>query len=99
MDSGSDENFFRRADAHIDLANGQVRDSTRGRVSASLMYATARFNAWVTACAAESEDELRDNRAASIEYFVAQYRTMLEENLDDYVANFDRYLRPGGTDA
>lgn len=99
MDSAPDEHFFRRADAHIDLANGQVKDSSRGKVSASLMYATARFNAWVTACGAESADELRDNRAASIEYFVAQYRTMLEENLDDYVANFTSYLRPGAPDA
>lgn len=99
MDSGPDEHFFRRADAHIDLANGQVKDSSRGKVSASLMYATARFNAWVTACSAESADELRDNRAASIEYFLAQYRAMLEENLDDYVANFSRYLRPDAPDA
>lgn len=97
MDSGSDEQFFRRADAHIDLANDQLKESSRGKVSASLMYATARFNAWVTACQAHSDGELRDNRDASIEYFVAQYRTMLEENLDDYVANYDRYLKPGAS--
>lgn len=99
MDSGQDEHFFKRADAHIDLANGQLKDASRGKVSASLMYATARFNAWITACEAVSDDDLRSGKGESIEYFVAQYRSMLEENLDAYIANFDRYMRPkeGGT--
>ena len=99
MDSGQDELFFKRADAHIDLANEQLKDASRGKVSASMMYATARFNAWVTACEADSDDDLRSGKGESIEYFVAQYRSMLEENLDDYIGNFDRYMRPEGGDA
>ena len=39
-------------------------------------------------------DDLRKGRDASIDYFVAQYRTMLEENLEAYIANFDRYMNP-----
>lgn len=99
MDPAPDDQFFKRADAHIDIANGQLRDATRGKVSASLMYATARFNAWVTACTAESGGDLQGHRDESIEYFVAQYRKMLEENLDDYIANFDRYLKRDGNGA
>jgi len=99
VDSGQDELFFKRADAHIDLANEQLKDASRGKVSASMMYATARFNAWVTACEADSDDDLRSGKGESIEYFVAQYRSMLEENLDDYIGNFDRYMRPKGGDA
>jgi hypothetical protein len=52
MDSETDEMFYRRADAHIDLANEQVADASRGKVSASFMYAVARFNSWVSACRA-----------------------------------------------
>lgn len=96
MDSGQDDQFFKRADAHIHLANDQLKDAGRGKVSASLMYATARFNAWVTACEADSGDDLRSVKDESIEYFVAQYRSMLEENLDAYIENFDRYMHPGG---
>ena len=94
MDSEADETFFRRADAHIDLANEQIGDVSRGKVSASFMYAVARFNSWVTACKADSAEDLRANKEDSIEYFVAQYRAMLSENLDDYIENFDKYMRP-----
>jgi len=99
MDAASDEGFFKRADAHIDVANAQLGDTSRGKVSASMMYATARFNAWVTACTADSDDEMRSHREESIEYFVTEYRKMLEENLDDYIANFAKYMSPkeGGT--
>ena len=94
MDPGTDENFFKRADAHIDLANRHLKDASRGKASASLMYATARFNAWLTACEAASGDDLRSGKAESVEYFVSQYRAMLEENLESYIENFDSYMRP-----
>lgn len=45
----TDPTFFDRADAHIRLANEQLGDISRGKASASMMYATARFNAWVSA--------------------------------------------------
>jgi hypothetical protein len=98
-DTASDEGFFKRADAHIDVANDQLKDASRGKVSASLMYATARFNAWVTACTADSGEDLQNHRDETIDYFVAQYRKMLEENLDDYIANFERFMRREGNGA
>lgn len=36
-----DPNFYNRADAHIDLSNSQLADINPGKVSASMMYATA----------------------------------------------------------
>jgi hypothetical protein len=30
----------------------------------------------------------------TFEYFVAEYAKMLEENLDDCIANFDKYMKP-----
>ena len=95
MNSETDETFYPRADAHIDLANAQLADVSRGKVSASFMYAVARFNAWVTACKADSAEDLRAGKEDSLEYFVSQYRAMLSENLDDYVEHFDKYMRPG----
>ena len=96
MNSKTDETFYPRADAHIDLANAQLAEVSRGKVSASFMYAVARFNAWVTACKADSAEDLRAGKDDSIEYFVSQYRAMLSENLDDYAEHFDKYMRPGG---
>jgi hypothetical protein len=99
MDSETDEMFYPRADAHIDLANKQLADASRGKVSASFMYAVARFNSWVTACRADSAEDLRAGKEESIEYFVSQYRAMLSENLEDYVEHFDKYMRPDGNNA
>jgi hypothetical protein len=43
-----DPKFFDRADAHINLSNDQLADINPGKVSASMMYATARFNAYIS---------------------------------------------------
>jgi hypothetical protein len=89
----TDPGFFARADAHIQLSNEQLGDSSRGKVSASMMYATARFNAWVSSCDFESSTDMAEAKAKAIEYFVAEYRKMLDENLDDYIRNFDDYMK------
>jgi hypothetical protein len=99
MVSQTDDQYYERADAHIDLANSQLADVSRGKVSSSFMYAVARFNAWVTACRADSADDLRAGKEESIEYFVGQYRAMLNENLDDYIEHFEKYMRPKASDA
>lgn len=91
-----DDKFYERADSHIHLSNEQLGvEKGRGRVSASMMYATARFNAWTSACDFSSADDMANARAQTIAYFVEQYRLMLEENLDDYTSNFATYMKPG----
>lgn len=91
----TDEGFYNRADAHIDLANRQLSETEgKGKVSASFMYGVARFNAWVSACGWQSADDMAKAREETLAYFVAEYRKMLEENLDDYIENFDDYMRP-----
>jgi len=90
-----DSEFYDRADAHIDLSNAQMTEEvTRGKVSASLMYANARFSAWVSATACRSSKEMEDQREAQVTYFIEQFRLMLEENYSDYASNFDRYMKP-----
>lgn len=90
-----DEEFYERADEHIHLSNDQINEkATLGKVSASNMYAVARFNAWVSACGWNSGDEMAASKEETLEYFVTEYRKMLEENLDDYIENFESYMRP-----
>lgn len=96
MPNDTDPEFFKRADAIIDVANQQLAQSTRGKVSASCMYATARFNAWVSACSFDTGEDMEAARQEAIDYFTEQYRTMLTENLDEYIRNFGKYMRPGG---
>ena len=89
-----DAEFYNRADAHIHLSNEQISENTdRGKVSASFMYSVARFNAWISACGWGDAQEMAQGKEETIVYFVAEYRKMLEENLDDYIENFDSYMQ------
>ncbi len=87
-----DEAFYERADAHLRLAAEQLRDVPGGRISASMMYACARFNVWLSASGKDSAGDLRKAYGETIEYFVAEYRKMLVKNLDDHVENFNQYV-------
>ena len=88
-----EKQFFERADAHIDLSNQQISEEVGSeKVNASLMYATARFNAWVSARGWTNKQELTDAKEQTIEYFMTEYKRMLEANIDDYIKNFDRYM-------
>lgn len=87
-----DDKFYDRADEHIHLANRQCADIGRGKVSASFLYAAARFNSWISACDFRAAEDMSREKERTIEYFVAEYRAMLEENLDDYIRNFDSYM-------
>jgi len=93
--SEADDAFFDRADAHIALANNQVNEqASEGEVSASLLFSASRFNAWVNAMSFENADEMKKAKDESIEFFVNEYRMMLEDNLSDYIENYDEYLQP-----
>ncbi len=92
MTEDTDEKFFNRADAHIHLANEQLADIARGKVSASLMFAAARYNAWVSATDLQSSQELQNRKAELMEYFLGQYKSMLEHNFDNYISHYDDYM-------
>ncbi len=88
-----DDEFYERADAHINLSNDQISEKIgKGKVSASLMYSVARFNAWASACGFKTADEMSSAKDETIDYFVSEYRKMLIENIEDYVNNFEKYM-------
>jgi hypothetical protein len=88
-----DDKFWERADSFIELANQHCGDIGRGKVSASLLYAAARFNAFVAASQSESGRDLRASKKEALDYFSDQFRKMLSENIDDYSANFRKYVK------
>ena len=94
MPSDADDAFFERADAHIKLSNDQLSEGTLGKVSASTLYGASRFNAWVVASGFGSGSEMEQGKPEALKYFVDEYTKMLEENIDDYIANFDEYMKP-----
>ncbi|MFT4665982.1 MAG: hypothetical protein ACI9VN_000200 [Patescibacteria group bacterium] len=89
----TDDNFFSRADEHIDLANKHLSSTSKGKVSASMMYSLARFNSWISACGFDKAEEMKEAKAETVKYFLTEYEKMLNENFDDYIGNFDKYMK------
>jgi hypothetical protein len=56
------------------------------------MYASARFNAFLVARATGGPDAMKAERERALEYFTDQFRKMMEDNLDDFIANHANYL-------
>ena len=94
---GPDREFWDRADAVIHMANKQCKHAPNGKVSSSLLYAAARFNAFIVAVKASNAEEIKSHKDEAINYFTEQYRKMLMENLDDYIENYDQYLKKPNT--
>ena len=89
-----DKGFYERADAHIHLSNDQITNEvSRGQVSASMLYSVARFNAWVSANGFQNREDMFVAKEEVLDYFTTEYRKMLEENVDDYITNFDSYMK------
>ena len=93
MADDTDPTFFDRADAHIRLSNDQLAATDAGMTSASMMYAAARFNAWVTALGFRSGEEMAEKKEEILRYFTEQYQFMLRDNLDDYISRFEDYMK------
>ena len=88
-----DKEFYEMADAFIALANKQSKNADPGKVSATMLYAAARFNTFIAASESGSASEYSSNKAQSFDYFMSEYKKMLEEHFADYYENFDKYLR------
>ena len=88
-----DKNFFKRTDAFIKVANELSTEHDLGKVSASMLYAAARFNAFIVASSAENKEEADRNKVEAINYFTEQYRSMLLANMNDYIDKYDEYLK------
>ena len=89
-DNELDKQFWHRADQFINLANEQSQEVTPGEVSSSLLYAAARYNAFIAAATARNIDELKKNKEEAIRYFSNQYYEMFVENIEDWIENYEK---------
>jgi len=89
----NDEKFWKRADAYIHVANEQSDGAKLGEVNASFSYACARFNSFVIAAEAPNAEALKEAKERALEHFTAEFRRMLEHNLDDHIAHYDEYFK------
>ena len=87
-----DKSFYELADAHIALANEHNQKADPGTVSATFLYAAARFNIFLVAANSASEEEFAGRKEDVMEYFVSEYKKMLEEHFADYKEHFEKYI-------
>jgi hypothetical protein len=87
-----DEAFLKLTDTLVQLANDHSEELGSVKAGAALLFAAARFNAFVVASRSRDLAEMQADRAIAIRHFSEQHEKMLIENLDDYEENFDRYI-------
>lgn len=87
-----DKAFFDRADEIIELANNQCDNYSIGKVSSSLLFAAARFNAFIVASSAKDLEQLKDDKTEAIKYFKEQYEKVFIENIDEYIKNYSKNI-------
>ncbi|MGL4834551.1 DUF3144 domain-containing protein [Shewanella sp.] len=91
--SDNQKAFYDRASELIKLANQQNQNTEiqTGEVSASFMWALARYNAWFGSTSFETKEQMQSKKQEMMDYYLARYKEMIDANLDDYIENFDHY--------
>lgn len=92
-DTNDQKDFFNRADEIIAVVNKQAKEAGIAQASISLLFAAARFNAFNVASASQSAEVMENDRERAFQHFTEKYANMLEENLDEYIKNFSRYMK------
>jgi Protein of unknown function (DUF3144) len=90
-----DDAFHDRVAAHIHMSNDQKKAPglSANEVNHSMLFASARFCAWLSATNYASGEAMAAQKKEIADYFTKGFREMLEGNIDDYVKNFDRFMK------
>ena len=90
----ADKQFIAMADYFIDQANQQCEKKDHQLVNASLLYASARFSAFITASLSESKENFEEDTDAAIAFYVEEFEKMLREHMRQYKSTFDKRVTP-----
>ncbi|MFO1388395.1 DUF3144 domain-containing protein [Cellvibrio sp.] len=94
MNKTEEGQFWDLVDAFIEQANNACDEADPGMVSAALLNAAARFNAFVVASSSLDRKEFIDEIESAQKYLTGRYAELVRDNLDDYRDNFKVYIRP-----
>ena len=78
------EEFYDVVDQFINLANRLAKEQSSGRISATILYAASRYNAFYFHA---TDPNVEKNKEDAVEYYCEQYKKMLLDNLDELAAN------------
>ena len=84
----TDKKFIKMADLYIKQSNKLCEDTDHQLVNASLLYASARFCAFITAAMSENEKIYDEGTDAAIEFYMVEFEKMLKEHMKQYKTSF-----------
>ena len=84
-----DKEFYELADEHIALANTRMGQVKPAKVSATMLFASARFNAFLISVSADNKAQMLLDKEPAIAYFMQEYEKNLRENIDEHLARYD----------
>jgi len=84
-----DKEFYELADEHIALANTRMGQVKPAKVSATMLFASARFNAFLISVSADNKAQMLLDKEPAIAYFMQEYEKYLRENIDEHLARND----------
>ena len=92
-----DRQFGQLIDRFVQFANeqGQASGAEPHMTGTALLFAAARFNAYLLARDAGSPDRFAARRDEALEHFRVQFERMMGDNLADFANHFDHYVSPG----
>lgn len=95
----NDQEFWDLAEQFVEQANAALENSEPGKISAAMLYAAARFNAFVVASSSVDRKEYIADMDESMDYLSKQFRHMLGDNLRDFRENYKIYIRQDDTES
>lgn len=91
-EKNDDDLFWGLVETFIEQANDACEDADPGIVSAALMNAAARFNAFVVAQSSLDKNEFAEDVDGTTNYLSGRYRDFLKEHMEDYRENYSTLI-------
>lgn len=91
-EKNDDDLFWGLVEKFIEQANDACEDADPGIVSAALMNAAARFNAFVVAQSSLDKNEFAEDVDGTTNYLSGRYRDFLKEHMEDYRENYSTLI-------
>ena len=69
-----EQQFWNLVDRFVTVANEASDDTATSTVSSAMLYAAARFNAFIASAEALSAEQLKSQRSGAMDFFTGQYK-------------------------
>lgn len=83
-----DNDFYTMADKFIDLANTECEQKEPSFIGSSMLFATARFSAFVVASQVQDQAAYEAELERAQAFFTGEFERMLKQNMEDYKTAF-----------